>query len=204
VYSSQSEMFGRIDVDSTPIRRSRVDHKIKSSFFFYFRPTLYLLKTASKSVFPRELSFFFYNKRDVNLMPFWRRNDVKATSSSKFSRSFQNDFVDVELFRPPLRRQIDVHSTNHFLLGYNELKASVNNPCYAEFPAFSWGSSFNVLAYQKRNLKCTETENTAIQSKEGLNVIYFHYIYESCRCHHVLIDTKKSPQRQIKRFSPYW
>ena len=61
-------MVGQIDVDLTWTRQYvdtsiQVNNEIKSKFL-NFRPTLYLLKTAFKSVFPRELSFF-YNAMEV-------------------------------------------------------------------------------------------------------------------------------------------
>jgi len=65
-------------VELTSIRRSQVNDEIQSKFL-----TLYLLKTALKSVFPRELSIFLHYT-ESHIMLFRRRNDVKATSSSKF------------------------------------------------------------------------------------------------------------------------
>jgi len=103
-------------VDSTSICPSQVDGEIESKYL-NFRPTLYLLKTASRSVSPRELSLFTTQGKSKGHMPFRRRNDVNATSSSKFGRTFLKDFVYFDFFRSPLRRRIDVDSTNHFSLG---------------------------------------------------------------------------------------
>ena len=106
------------------VSRTHVDDK---SNFLNFRPTLHFLKTALKSVFPREVSFFYDTrafKRSCTI-PTWKRrgNDVETMSKqslSKFGRTFSRDFVDFDrdfyLFRPPLRHQIDVDSTNYFSL----------------------------------------------------------------------------------------
>jgi len=84
-------------------------------------------------MFPRAMSFSYNTKevkRSYALSTSKRsRNEVKATSLSKFGRTFLKDFVefdqDFEFIRPPLRRRIVVYSTIHFSLG-NVFQMGIN------------------------------------------------------------------------------
>jgi len=65
--------------------------------------------------FPRELSFFSIQEKSKGLVPFRRRNDVKATSSSKFGWNFFRMIsTKISIF---FHFRFEVDSTNHFSLG---------------------------------------------------------------------------------------